>query len=121
MAFEVSEDGGNMGENEDLRYIKEHLRREDLTPAQREVYDILGIQKYLELCDYFGGGNINLCKLDTLRKKIVKRCILEDKALYNSGSVRINQIANMHNVCRSTVYNILKEGKKQIDVDGQMD
>lgn len=59
-----------MGENEDLRYIKEHLRREDLTPAQREVYDILGIQKYLELCDYFGGGNITLCKRSAVSRSV---------------------------------------------------
>ena len=36
-----------MGENEDLTYIKENLRREDLSPVQRDVFDVLGIQKYL--------------------------------------------------------------------------
>lgn len=101
-----------MGENEDLRYIKDNLRREDLTPAQKEVYDILGVQKFLELCDYFGGGNITLCKLETLRKAIVKRDILKNRELYDSGRVRLNQIAKMHNVCISTVYKILKEGNE---------
>ncbi len=101
-----------MGENEELRYIKEHLRREDLSPVQQDLYDVLGAEQYLELCDHFGGSNITICKLETLRKTIAKRLILEDRKLYETGKVRIPQIAKMHNVSESTVYNILTEGKR---------
>lgn len=101
-----------MGENEDLRYVKENLRRDDLSPIQQDLYDVLGIEQYLELCDHFGGSNITLCKLETLRKAIAKRLILEDRELYENGRVRIPQIAKMHNISESTVYNILTGGKK---------
>ncbi len=100
-----------MGENEDLRYIKENLRREDLSPVQRDVFDVLGIQKYLELCDSLGGSSFTLCKLETLKKSIARRRILEDRALYDSGTVRIPQLAKIHNVCETTVYNTLREGR----------
>lgn len=101
-----------MKENEELRYIKDNLRREDLSPVQQDLYDVIGIEKYLELCDSFGGSAITLCKLETLRKTIAKRLILEDRDLYDSGMVRITQLAKIHSVCESTVYNILREGRK---------
>lgn len=101
-----------MKENEELRYINDNLRREDLSAVQKDLYDVLGVEKYLELCNSLGGSNITICKLETLRKTIAKRQILEDRELYDSGRIRIPHLAKIHNVCESTVYNILTKGKK---------
>ncbi len=101
-----------MKENEELRYINDNLRREDLSPAQQELYDYLGRERYIEFCESFGGISLVVSKLETLRKTIVKRQILEDMDLYESGKIGLKQLAKMHNVSSSTVYNILKEGKK---------
>lgn len=93
----------------DTEYIKNNLRRGDLSDTQQELYDCLGIEFYIKLCDSFGGANITVATMETLRKSIAKRKIREDRSLYESGGVKIQQLAKMHNVCKSTVYNILRE------------
>lgn len=92
----------------DIEYIKNNLRKEDLSVMQQELCDCLGIEHYIELCDSFGGASITIATIETLRKAIVKRKIWEDRILYESGAVKIQQLAKMHNVCESTVYNILR-------------
>lgn len=104
----------------DIEYIKNNIRREDLSIVQQELYDCLGIELYTELVCSFGGSNITVPTLETLRKAIAKRKIREDRSLYESGEIRIPQLAKLHNVCESTVYNILKEDKNK-NVDGKMD
>lgn len=101
-----------MKENEELRYINDNLRREDLSPAQQELYDYLGRERYIDFCSYFGGTNLSVYKLDTLKRRIGKRRLKEDLSLYRSGCVSLSQLARMYQITERTVYLILAEGKK---------
>lgn len=93
----------------DIEYIKNNLQKEDLSVMQQELLDCLGMESYMKLCDSFGGSNITVTTMETLRKSISKRKILEDRILYESGVLSLHQLAKTHNVCSSTAYKILKE------------
>lgn len=93
----------------DIEYIKNNLKKEDLSVRQQELCDCLGIDSYIELIHSFGGVTITVATMETLRKSIAIRKIREDRSLYESGAVKLQQLAKMYNVSSATVYNILKE------------
>lgn len=93
----------------DIEYIKNNLQKEDLSVMQQELYDCLGMEYYMKLCNSFSGATITVATMETLRKSIAKRKIREDRSLYESGVIGINKLAKIHNVSSTTVYNILKE------------
>ena len=98
-----------MKHTEMLEYVRNNLHRDDISPLQQDLYDFLGAERYIEFCDQFGGMNaFYVNKMETLRTAIAKRKILEDKDLYESKCISTKQLAMMHDVSISTVYNILK-------------
>ncbi len=101
-----------MSNNKIIKYIKNNLCRDDLSSNQQELFDFLGAERYIEFCEEFGGTcSISVCKIDTIRKAIEKRKLIEDLDLYRSGCISIKQLAKMHQVSESTVYHILSEEK----------
>ena len=102
-----------MNHDETVKYIKNNLCRDDLSANQQDLFDFMGAERYIEFCEYFGGTcSLPVYKIDTLKRAIEKRKLKDDLNLYRSGCVSIKQLAKMHQVSESTVYNILSEGKK---------
>lgn len=101
-----------MNHDELIKYIRNNLRRDDLSTVQQDLYDFMGAEKYIEFCDYFGGSHVFVYMIDTLKKAIEKRKLKEDLDLYKSGFANVKQLAKMHQVSDGTVYKLLSEGKK---------
>lgn len=102
-----------MNRDETMQYIKNNLRRDDLSANQQDLFDFLGTERYIEFCEYFGGtSSLPVYKIDTLKKAIEKRKLMEDLDIYRSGIVSIKQLAKMHQISESTVYHILSRSKK---------
>ena len=97
----------------DIEYIQDNLQKEDLSEWQQVLYDFLGAEKYVELCRQFGGiSTFSVNTIKTLEMTIKKRKIRADLDLYRSGDMSIKEIAIIHNVSQSTVYNMLAEENK---------
>lgn len=102
-----------MNHDETIQYIKNNLHRGDLSANQQDLFDFMGAERYVEFCEYFGGtSSLPVYKVETLKKAIEKRKLLEDLVLYRSGCVSIKQLAKMHQISESTVYHILSGSKK---------
>lgn len=87
--------------------VKKNLLRSDLTPTQQRLFDFLGMDKYVDFCEILGGLNISVTRLNTLKIAIARRKINENMDLYASGTIRVKQIAQMHDISERTAYYIL--------------
>lgn len=97
--------------NKKKNFIKENIKKEDLSPEQQRLLDFLGIEKYLEMSERIGGSSFCVAKLDTLYCLCAKRKILENRDVYKN-MFNQNQLASMYGISKSTIYNILKEADK---------
>ncbi|MCM1539317.1 MAG: hypothetical protein NC254_13085 [bacterium] len=97
--------------NNDAEYLLDDLTIDDIPEKQKLLFEILGQEKYIQVCCMFGGSQINIPKEETLRVNIVKRKIRESKELVRSGVLTIGQLAMMYKVSTSTVYGIVREKK----------
>lgn len=98
-----------MNHDEVIKYIRNNLRRDDLSAGQQELFNLMGAERYIEFCEHFGGtSSLPVYKIDTLKRAIEKRKLQEDLDLYKSGHMSIKQLAKIHQVSESTVYNILR-------------
>lgn len=93
------------------KFIKENLKREDLSLEQQGLLDFFGMEKYLEMSEKIGGSAFSVIKLDTLYCICAKRKILDNIDLYKS-MFTTKQLASMYGISQSTVYNILKGVEK---------
>lgn len=96
----------------ELEYIKNNLKQEDLKPTQQALLEMLGIEKYLEVCAALGGSTVYITKLESLIQLIAKRKVLEKKMLFNSKKISRSELAAMYGISESTIYNILKGENK---------
>ncbi len=97
--------------NNDTEYLLDNLAIDDLPEKQKLLFEILGKEKYIQVCCMFGGSPICIPKEETLRVSIVKRKIRESKKLFQSGGITKEQLAMMYKVSTSTVYSIIREKK----------
>ncbi len=89
-------------------FIRENLREEDLSQEQQTLLEFLGMEKYLEMCERFGGASFSTVKLETLCCLSAKRKILENREVYRNMKLTNKQLAAMYGISLSTVYNIFK-------------
>lgn len=97
--------------NSNTDNILENLTVDDLGENQKLLFEILGREKYIEVCRMFGGSQICIPLDETLRRNIIKRKILEKKEMFQSGKITKEQLARMYNVSVTFVYWIMR-GKK---------
>lgn len=92
----------------DKKYLLENLAIDDLTEDKKILLDIIGKEKFLELCLAFGGSYISFPLENTLHTAIAKRMIRESKELVQSGTITVPQLAIKYNVSYSFAYKILR-------------
>lgn len=80
---------------------------EDLNNEQREIAELVGLEKYLEMVELLGGEMIYIPKPDCVLKAARNRKIKED---YRAGE-SYRAIARKYNLAKNTVINILSGGK----------
>lgn len=105
------------------REILENLMIDDLQGQHREIAEAVGIEGMIRLSEICGGNPIYIPKMKKLTKNKVYQQISDE---YDGGNIK--ELAVKYGVCKSTVYNILKDKisrkdvkKKNRQIDGQMD
>ncbi len=88
-------------------FIREHLNAKDLSLEQQNLLNLLGIEKYIEICSELGGLTFTVNKLETLNRLSCKRKLLKNKDIYKD-MFTAKQLAAMYGISESTVYNILR-------------
>ncbi len=90
----------------DKEYLLENLTIDDLGESQKLLFNIIGKERFVEMCLAFAGSSI--CILNTA---IAKRKIRESRGMYESGAVTMKQLAMRYKVSFSIVYGVLREKK----------
>lgn len=94
--------------------FSEQIPFEILTEEQRELIEIIGIEKFIELSQFYSGSFVYIPKFDTLTKSTRNDEIRESFTGYN-----IRQLAQKHHLSESMIRKIVKpkqpEIKKQIE------
>lgn len=85
----------------------EDIKLEDLSEEQREIAELVGLKKYLEIVELLGGEMIYIPKSDCVLRVARNRKIRED---YRAGE-SYRAIAKKYNLAKNTVINILSGGK----------
>lgn len=88
--------------------IKDKITIDDLDETQQDIAAVLGIDKYIQLCEEFGGINFFIPKIKSVIKKYTYRQVIELKDIMPK-----DQIARMLDLSKSTVYKIIKEYEDQ--------
>lgn len=95
--------------NNSKEYVKKELKMEDLEPQHQEIANIIGLDKYIELCWTMCGAGIYLPSERWLFQQIAKRKIYESRALVKSKSVTVKQLAKIYGISESAAYKYIKE------------
>lgn len=94
------------------------LTLEDLPPGQRELAEIIGLEKYLQLCERFGGDDIYIMKYSELLKPSRNKEILEKFDGFNH-----RELAKEYDLAVRTIYDLVKpvaHMKKNAPIPGQL-
>ncbi len=102
----------------------ECLTLEDLSEKDREVAEIIGVEKLILLSQVMGGNPYYIPKPDNLAKTKIRS---EIQKAYDGTNIK--RLAAEYNVCTSTIYNILRgmlmkgaeKRKKRENIPGQQD
>lgn len=94
------------------------IHPDDLSPAQREVADLIGFENYLKLIDVYAAETIYIPKRDSFERIARNRRIVEE---YNGDNLKA--LAKKYNLTTVTVRAIADEKHREIrarPLDGQM-
>ena len=94
------------------------IHPDDLSPAQREVADLIGFETYLKLIDVYAAETIYIPKRDSLERLARNQRIVEE---YNGDNLKA--LAKKYNLTTVTVRAIVDEKHREIrarPLDGQM-
>ncbi len=97
----------------------DRITLEQLDGEQREIAELIGIESYKKLVRYFGGGQVYICKADTLMK--ISRNA-EICGRFNGYNYR--ELALEYNLSTKTIREITSEKLKIIKnmpIDGQLE
>ncbi len=96
-----------MGREKD--YIRDNLKKEDLSAEQRTLLDLLGIDIYLDMCEKYGGMTLYVAQLENLGRQLAIKDLLENKDLYKQLHMTKKQLAAMYGLSLATIFKIMKE------------
>lgn len=84
----------------------DHVTMNDMTDAQKEFAEVIGVKETLLLCDAYGGGTIYIPKDDEAYNRIVRNPKV--KKMYQEGATA-RMIAKTFGVSLRTIMRILLE------------
>lgn len=85
------------------------IRREDLTEAQRDVADLIGIENYRKLVDIYAGELIYIPKADSFDRLVRNQKIVDEFDGTNTG-----ELARRYNLTPVTIRRIVDEKRKSL-------
>ncbi|MBQ8515620.1 MAG: hypothetical protein IJ496_09510 [Ruminococcus sp.] len=92
----------------------DRLTMEQLQGNQKELAETIGIEAYRKLVARYGGGNVYVCKLDTLLQPF------RDEEIYRMFNGRnYREIAVQYNLTEKTVREIIAK-QNEANMSGQM-
>ncbi len=80
------------------------IKISDIPSQHRDIAEFLGIERYINLCEVFGGDNIYIPTKKTLINNIRNQ---EINKLYNKG-ISIKELSKKYNLTNSSIRHILK-------------
>jgi Mor family transcriptional regulator len=80
------------------------IKIDDLDEKNREIAELIGIDNFLKLIEFYGGTRIYFNKLDEVTKTIRDRKIKREYNRYNIGA-----LAKKYNLAYESVRRILKD------------
>lgn len=81
----------------------EDITLEDLSDEQREVAELIGLNKYLEMVELLGGETLYIPKSDCLLRTVRNRLIKEERKAGKSYRF----LAKKYHLTKNTIINIL--------------
>lgn len=89
--------------------LLKNIAIEDLTEESHiEMAEIIGIESFLKLADYYGGAKIHIPKLDTVMRSTVKKLIRKE---FCNGATT-NELVRKYKISDSSIRRYIKEGMK---------
>lgn len=87
------------------------IRLEDLTEAQRDVADLIGIENYRKLVDIYAGELIYIPKADSFDRLVRNKKIVDEFDGTNTG-----ELARRYHLTPVTIRRIVDEKRKSLMV-----
>lgn len=75
----------------------------------RELVEIVGLEKTLEIASRCGGTHVYLEKIDTLLLPFKRAYVLDQFNSHTEGTFNVRQIARDMNLSQETVYEFLRQ------------
>lgn len=97
--------------------LSDLLSPESLTVNQQEICDLIGIEAYKKLSEYFGGTDIYIAKPKGMRKNLRDQKIISEFTGSNTKGLAVKW-----GLCESTIRKITAEKRRQLKksaLDGQ--
>lgn len=93
-----------------LEKLIAHIDPEKLPWDYRELVEIVGLEKTLEIAARVGGTHIYMEKIDTLLMPSIRAYVLDEftKARHAKQKMNIREVARDMDVSQETVYDILR-------------
>lgn len=85
------------------------IRLEDLTPTQRQVAELIGLENYAKLIDAYGPELLYIPKRDSFERLARNQRIIDAFDGYN-----FNELARRFNLTSVTIRSIVEEKKRAI-------
>ena len=85
------------------------IRREDLTEAQRDVADLIGLENYRKLVDIYAGELIYIPKADSFERLVRNQKIVDEFDGGNTG-----ELARKYHLTPVTIRRIVDEKRKSL-------
>lgn len=89
-------------------YIRRELKLEDLEPEHQYIIQIIGLEKFLDLCFHFGGVNVYIPTLETIQRQIIRKKVHESRDLVESKVLTVKQLSRIYGVSTATIYGYLR-------------
>lgn len=94
-----------------LELVKKELSYGDLDLKHQQIARIIGLEKYIELCEKLGGSSYYLPSIRCISQNISRRKVIENRHLVTSKQMNCQQLAVKYGLCESTVYKLIKDSK----------
>lgn len=102
-----------------MNEVIEKLTYGDLDEEQKELVDIIGLEAYKQLLQYYGGSSIYIPKTDALERRIRNEKICQEYQKTRNTKVLSVKYGLTENQIRNIIADVYQE-MKNAPVDGQL-
>lgn len=88
----------------DINVLKKELKVADLPLKYQEIAEVTGLDKYIELCELFGGTSLYIPTMKEMSKGLTYAKIIANKDIFP-----MKELARIYGVSESTVYKLIRK------------